>query len=256
MKLTFFSVLATSLTLVAARAVARDDSDPAHGKILEPAAGAHIAPGAAFNFTYQGSGDYCRSSYAYSVWLITDMPTSFAPVDVFTAGHFFGRYDLPNYPGEQRPLAQTRPMGALGCDVQHMILMPLPSFLAVPYPKNPAPPQLTMPDFSVSPGGFGPSQTATNKTVQLAVLEEWAGCEIDVSEHTALVLTSALTSTLGAARRVDESDVHPRRLQRHFFLRDDLFGLLFERTVLLDTGTSTRTWYLPSQRQYPRRRIS
>ncbi|KAJ8463864.1 hypothetical protein ONZ51_g9979 [Trametes cubensis] len=148
MKLTFFSVLATSLTLVAARAVARDDSDPAHGKILEPAAGAHIAPGAAFNFTYQGSGDYCRSSYAYSVWLITDTPTSFAPVDVFTAGHFFGRYDLPNYP-------------------------------AVPYPKNPAPPQLTMPDFSVSPGGFGPSQTATNKTVQLAVLEEWAGCEID-----------------------------------------------------------------------------
>ncbi|KAI0352669.1 hypothetical protein OH77DRAFT_1362943, partial [Trametes cingulata] len=143
--------IATSLALVAARAVSnvRTSADPTHGQITEPQPGAHIAPGQLFNFTYMPSADYCRSTYAASVWLVTTPPSSLAPTDVFMGGHFFGRFDYPNYP-------------------------------AVPYPKNPPPPQLTMPDFSKSPGGFGGARTASDQTVQLAVLEEWAGCEIDV----------------------------------------------------------------------------
>ncbi|KAI0822030.1 hypothetical protein BC628DRAFT_1278011, partial [Trametes gibbosa] len=145
--------LATTFSLAAARAlpvpVIRTDTDPTHGQIEQPAPGTAIAPGAAFDFSYHPSADYCRSTYAFSVWLVTDVPSSLAPMDVFMAGHFFGRFDFPNYP-------------------------------AVPYPKNPAPPQLTMPDFSKSPGGFGSTQTASDQTVQLAVLEEWSGCDLDV----------------------------------------------------------------------------
>ncbi|EIW59691.1 uncharacterized protein TRAVEDRAFT_121678 [Trametes versicolor FP-101664 SS1] len=146
-------MLATTFALAATRAVPapvqRTDTDPTHGQIEQPAAGAHIAPGESFDFSYLPSADYCRSTYAFSVWLVTDVPASLAPMDVFMGGHFFGRFDFPNYP-------------------------------AVPYPKNPAPAQLTMPDFSKAPGGFGSPQTASDKTVQLAVLEEWAGCETDV----------------------------------------------------------------------------
>lgn len=120
------------------------------GDIILPHPGTHIAPGAAFNFSYEIRGDYCTSSYAYSVFLVTDTPTSFAPSDVFMGGYFFGRFDAPNYP-------------------------------AVPYPKNPAPPQLTMPNFSQSLGGWGSPQTASDKTWQLAVIEEWDGCDAAVS---------------------------------------------------------------------------
>ncbi|KAI0366898.1 hypothetical protein BV20DRAFT_971200 [Pilatotrama ljubarskyi] len=105
-----------------------------------------------------------RSTYAASVWLITDVPSSLAPTDVFMGGHFFGRFDYANYP-------------------------------AVPYPKNPAPPQLTMPDFSKSPGGFGGAHSASDQTVQLAVLEEWAGCANDVRPLSLFALTT--TADLG-----------------------------------------------------------
>ncbi|KAH9846348.1 hypothetical protein C2E23DRAFT_744291 [Lenzites betulinus] len=153
MKLSLLSAVATTFALATARAVpapvTRTDTDPTHGQIELPTPYTHIAPGAAFDFAYLPSADYCRSTFAYSVWLITDVPSSFAPMDVFAAGTFFGRFDFPNYP-------------------------------AVPEPKNPAPPQLTMPDFSKSAGGFASTQTASNKTVQLVVLEEWSGCDLDV----------------------------------------------------------------------------
>ncbi|KAI0714042.1 hypothetical protein C8T65DRAFT_707786 [Cerioporus squamosus] len=116
------------------------------GEISLPQPGTQIAPGASFNFSYEIRGDYCTSSYAYSVYLITDVPTSAAPSDVFMGGYFFGRFDAPNYP-------------------------------AVPYPKNPAPPSFTMPDFSKSQGGWGAGQAASDKTFQLAVLEEWDSCD-------------------------------------------------------------------------------
>ncbi|OBZ71739.1 hypothetical protein A0H81_08753 [Grifola frondosa] len=115
------------------------------GTIAAPAPGTAIAPGAAFNFSYNAHGDYCISSYAFSVYLVTEVPTALAPSEEFMSGYFFGRFDTANYP-------------------------------AVPYPTNPAPPQLTMPDLSISPGGFGAGESASNATFQLAVLEEWDDC--------------------------------------------------------------------------------
>jgi hypothetical protein len=44
---------------------------------------------------------------------------------------------------------------------------------AVPYATNPAPPQLTMPDFARSPGGFAAGATASDLKMQLVVVEEW-----------------------------------------------------------------------------------
>ena len=45
--------------------------------------------------------------------------------------------------------------------------------IAVPYPKNPAPDHLTMPDFSKPQGGFGAGKVASNYQFQLMVIEEW-----------------------------------------------------------------------------------
>jgi hypothetical protein len=50
--------------------------------------------------------------------------------------------------------------------------------VAVPYPKNPPPAQLIMPDFSKSPGGFADGKSASNAAVYLAVLEEWNSCSV------------------------------------------------------------------------------
>ena len=142
MKFTAVFTLATSLLL----------ASPAlggAGTIDLPHPGTHISPGSSFNFSYTIRGDYCTSSYAYSVYLITDVPTSAAPSDVFAGGYFFGRFDAENYP-------------------------------AVPHPTNPAPAQLVMPDFSKPQGGWGAGQAASDKTFQLAVLEEWDGCQAEV----------------------------------------------------------------------------
>ncbi|KAI0629804.1 hypothetical protein C8Q77DRAFT_1029982, partial [Trametes polyzona] len=142
------------------------------GKILAPTAYEPIAPGAAFNFSYHASADYCRSTYAYSVWLVTQAPgtESLAPADVWGGGWFFGRFDYPNYP-------------------------------AVPYPHNEAPPQLTMPNFEdPHEQGFGNSYTLVNKTLTLAVIEEWDGCDpngppgMKLSLTTVPVLYNATTS--------------------------------------------------------------
>ncbi|KZT11903.1 uncharacterized protein LAESUDRAFT_719846 [Laetiporus sulphureus 93-53] len=116
------------------------------GTISEPASWTKIAPGATFNFSYNIRADYCKSSYAYSVYLVTEQPSSLAPADLFMSGYYYGRYDAENYP-------------------------------AVPYPTNPAPPNLTMPDFSRAQGGFGGGKTASNATFYMTVLEEWDTCE-------------------------------------------------------------------------------
>ena len=76
------------------------------GTITAPVPGTHIAPGAAFNFSYVIRADYCTSSYAYAVYLITSTPNSFAPSDEFMTGYFFGRFEGENYPGTC--LSQTR----------------------------------------------------------------------------------------------------------------------------------------------------
>ncbi|KAH9941062.1 hypothetical protein B0H21DRAFT_753431 [Amylocystis lapponica] len=137
------------------------------GTITAPVANTTIAPGSAFNFTYNIHADYCTSSYAYSVYLVTDPPSSMAPSGQFMNGYFFGRYDAANYP-------------------------------AVPNPKNPAPAQLTMPDFSKPQGGFGGSQTCSNCTFHLMVMEDWDNCEGTVGRYISLasipVVYNATTS--------------------------------------------------------------
>ena len=140
------ATLATAFSLLAAPALAGP------GEILFPHPGTQIAPGASFNFTYDIRADYCTSTYAYSVFLVTETPAdgSFAPADVFMGGHFFGRFDAENYP-------------------------------AVPVATHPAPPQLVMPNFSLPEGGWGAGESASDRTFQLAVLEEWDGCDASVS---------------------------------------------------------------------------
>ena len=43
-----------------------------------------------------------------------------------------------------------------------------------PNPTNPPPAQLVMPNFALSPGGFGAGSNATNITCYFTVLEEYA----------------------------------------------------------------------------------
>ncbi|KAI0947294.1 hypothetical protein AcV7_009753 [Taiwanofungus camphoratus] len=116
------------------------------GTISEPAPYTAINPNGVFNFSYSVHADYCISSYAYSVYLVTKPPANMTPSDTFMAGYFFGRFDAENYP-------------------------------AVPYPSNPAPPNLTMPDFSAGQGGFGAGRSASNATFYLTVVEEWDDCQ-------------------------------------------------------------------------------
>lgn len=78
------------------KAVPRDDLA---GVISAPAEGTVIAPGQAFDFAYGIHGDYCSSSYNYSVWLLTDIPQTFSPSSTFTTGYLFGTFDAANYPG-------------------------------------------------------------------------------------------------------------------------------------------------------------
>jgi len=110
--------------------------------IVHPAEGTQIAPGSAFNFTYNSIADYGTSSYNYTVWMYTSLPGSFSPSETFASGYFFGRFAQSNYPGN-------------------------------PNPTNPPPPQLVMPDFSLLPGGFGIGTNPSAVPVYLAVMEEY-----------------------------------------------------------------------------------
>jgi hypothetical protein len=69
------------------------------GIIAAPANGTVIAPGASFDFHYTTRADYGISSYNYTVWLFTSLPTSIAPSDSFATGYFFGRFSTENFPG-------------------------------------------------------------------------------------------------------------------------------------------------------------
>ncbi|KAJ7134726.1 hypothetical protein C8R44DRAFT_829132 [Mycena epipterygia] len=113
------------------------------GTITSPADGTVIAPGQAFDFQYETMADFGVTSYNFTVWLLTSMPTSFAPSTNFGEGHFFGRFAEPNFPGN-------------------------------PSPKNPPPAQLIMPDFSANPGGWGTGASDSNGSFALVVLEEYA----------------------------------------------------------------------------------
>lgn len=88
-----FSTLALPLLSLVASVYG---ADPA---IISPSNGTHIAPGAAFDFSYGSIADYGASSYNYTVWLLTGLPTSLLPSETWGTGHYFGRFAQPNYPG-------------------------------------------------------------------------------------------------------------------------------------------------------------
>lgn len=113
--------------------------------IILPKEGAHIKPGASFDFLYGGYVDYCSSSWNFTVYLFTKKPTFFNPSRNWASGYYFGRFGIPNYPGN-------------------------------PYPPNLAPTSLVMPDFSLNTGGFQHKVNVTNLTVWLTVLEELGTC--------------------------------------------------------------------------------
>ncbi|KAJ3491681.1 hypothetical protein NLI96_g534 [Meripilus lineatus] len=127
-------------------------TDPQPGSILTPRPGTKILPGAQFNFSYFGRADYGVSSYNYHVWLLGDQVSSDGFMgglggssggkDSYIHGWYFGRFDYQNWP-------------------------------AVPYPKNPAPTQLTMPDFSKDQGGWGAGKAGSNVKFNLVVYEEY-----------------------------------------------------------------------------------
>jgi hypothetical protein len=123
---------------LAAPAARQDNS----GIITSPASGTVINPGDSFNFSYNSRADYGITSLNYTVFLMTTSPTSLAPSADFATGHFFGRFAEPNYPGN-------------------------------PNPSNPPPVQLVMPDFALSPGGFGVGKAASNSAFYVVVLEEY-----------------------------------------------------------------------------------
>ena len=69
-----------------------------------------------------------------------------------------------------------------------------------PNPPNPAPAQLTMPDFALSPGGWGVGETASNGTFYLVVLEEYVTGNVSVFQQRThnILLTSSFNSLLSA----------------------------------------------------------
>ena len=51
-------------------------------------------------------------------------------------------------------------------------------FVANPSPTNAPPVNLTMPDFSILPGGWGAGKSVQNLDIWLSVLEEWRDCDV------------------------------------------------------------------------------
>ena len=90
-----FTTLFASILAYASYACATGPSS-----IDQPAAWTAIEPGAVFNFSYHAIGDYCQSSYGYSVYLVTEPPVSMAPSQEFMCGYYSGHFDAPNYPGQ------------------------------------------------------------------------------------------------------------------------------------------------------------
>jgi hypothetical protein len=78
------------------------------GSIIQPANGTTIKPGQSFNFQYQPMSDYGVSSYNFTVYLFTQLPTGFASTQQWADAHYFGRYSLPNYPGEHSAVEPLR----------------------------------------------------------------------------------------------------------------------------------------------------
>jgi len=141
--------------------------------IVQPTSGTAVQPGAPFDFEYNGMADYSVSSYNYTVFLFTEAPTSFADSQAFAQGYYFGRFSNPNYPGMCTRL----------CQVESLLLMDPGHDVANPYPTNPAPSQLWMPDFSKNPGGWGAGSTISGGKFYLTVLEEYGTGQVSLRSN-------------------------------------------------------------------------
>ncbi|KAH8109798.1 hypothetical protein DFH11DRAFT_904410 [Phellopilus nigrolimitatus] len=148
---TFSLLAALSVLLGAAAAPSAPPAKryPPQGTISDPANGTTIMPGAAFAFLYNPRADYCLSSYNFTVWLLTAPPQGMLAGT--QTGHYFGRFAYSTYTNQD--------------------------------PPNPAPSELTMPDFAKSPGGFGAGASASAKTMYLSVVEEWSSCDPTVGNN-------------------------------------------------------------------------
>ncbi|KAJ7175963.1 hypothetical protein C8R46DRAFT_75626 [Mycena filopes] len=158
-----FLKVVTLLPLFATALAAPSPRQSTSGTIIAPADGTVIAPGESFAFSYDSMADFGISSYNYSVWLFTSVPTSFAQSVDFAQGHYFGRFAEPNFPGNLRR-----------CALQKKYIVDSSSTKGNPSPKNIAPTTLTMPDFSKNPGGFGTGASESNGDFALVVMEEYA----------------------------------------------------------------------------------
>jgi hypothetical protein len=69
------------------------------GYIDAPLNGTALAPGQRFNFTYNVRSDYCVSSFNYTVWLFTSIPSGLSflgPDNEVATGAYLGRYANSN----------------------------------------------------------------------------------------------------------------------------------------------------------------
>ncbi|KAK7056897.1 hypothetical protein VNI00_002615 [Paramarasmius palmivorus] len=139
--------------------------DPA---IISPANGTHIAPGTSFDFEYQIMAERGLSSYNYHVWLFTQKPSEFSPSLNWAGGYYFGMFANPNFPGN-------------------------------PSPKNPPPAQLTMPDFSQNPGGWGSGGFVSDATFYLAVMEEYSNGDPFVGRRLSMVMNEIVYNATSTA---------------------------------------------------------
>ncbi|THH04658.1 hypothetical protein EW145_g5353 [Phellinidium pouzarii] len=130
----------------------------AQGTIGSPANGTNIMPGAPFAFLYTPRSDYCLVSNNFTVWLLTSPPSS--PFGGDMTGHFFGRFAYSTF--------------------------------------DPAPSQLTMPDFSQS-GAFSAGANASAQPMYFAVLEEWGSCDPALGSHFSLAANHIIYNGTTAA---------------------------------------------------------
>jgi len=135
--------------------------------IQSPANESIINPGDSFPFTYSSiAGSRTTSSFNFTVWMFTQPPSSgFAITENYAVGYYFGRYGAANPP-------------------------------ANPYPPNPPPENLTMPNLATLGGGFGGwGGHVQNATFYLTVIEEYMAGNVSHPVH---ILPQQLSSSQGS----------------------------------------------------------
>lgn len=95
--------------------------------------------------------------------------------------------------------------------------------VAVPYAKNPAPALLTMPDFSVAPGGFAAGKSASDEPMRIMVIEEWGNGEVSLGILRPNMSLNANESCVGCYRPATQRHHVICRVQRYLVLKPSLY---------------------------------